>query len=205
MNSLLLFILCLSALCYLWFSSYQLMFSVPPSSLLAMIVAFVGYIYISTKRKNSLNKEGKMLIFISFVFLFWAGAVYFANNIFTNGILRLLQITLGIGIALITGYLLDSPKKMNYFIFFLLFGIVISAIVGIGQYFFKEPFIKIWLATGQIPETAMISVLSGRIAGLSTYSIPFSRHLGSILPLTFSLYLFEKKNLRKSQKIAVSR
>jgi len=190
-----------SILAYLWVSSYQLIFSLPLSPLLATTAVYLGLIIVFTKKKFRLTHTAQSLLSISIILVVWAAVVYFAVDAYPTCLHRLFQTLLSIAIAFTVYLLTTSENRIRIVVYFLIFGATVSAIVGIGQFFIGEPFISFWLASGEVSGKALDSVLGGRIAGLSNYAVPLSYQLCSIIPLGVALFAFRKKRLGRLQAL----
>lgn len=188
---------------YLWFSSYQLVFSIPSPPLLVALAAFFCLLSLFVKKQIRFNHTASSLLLTALGLLFWSATVYFINGLYPQCLHRLLQIALGIAIAAITFLLASSYKRLCWLVYFLIFGGLVSAIVGLGQFFFDEPFIRLWLATGSVVTRGLSDVRAGRIAGLTGYSVPLSYQLGSITPFAIAILVFNKRKLSFGKRLVL--
>ncbi|MEH6992828.1 O-antigen ligase family protein [Neobacillus drentensis] len=111
---------------------------------------------------------------------------------------RLNLIIMSLSIAIIVSKSIRTYNHLKFFINALVWGITVSSIVGIGQRILGEPFITLWEKTGSSERGShILSVLSGRIAGLADYAIPLASQLSLIIPIVIAQLMFcNKKMLR---------
>ena len=178
-------VLSISAIAYLWVSSYQTgLFGLTPSALLVALAVYLGMLrFLEGKKIDS--GFGKLLI-VSLCFLMWAIVVYTVAGMGLPR--RVLQIALGIAVAFSVYMITDSYARVEFLVGAMIAGATVSAFVGIGQFFIGEPFVSLWLTFGGTTGIAMQNVLGGRVAGLALDTIMFSYHLVTIIPLAVALW-----------------
>lgn len=179
-------ILCASAVSYLWFSSYRLGVGLTLSTLLAGFAIYLAALKLLNINRIYFVTGFKSQLVTSLCLLLWAAFVYMINGLGLHR--RLFQIALGIAISFTVYAIADNYYRIKLLIIVMIVGGTVSAIVGLGQYLLGEPFVSIWLSTGEVSEASIQNVLGGRIAGLAVNTVMLSYHLATLLPVCVAFW-----------------
>jgi len=194
-------VLAISALAYLWFSSYHILLNLSLSTLLAGISIYFAFLQFLVKRKIPLDKDFQRLLIVSFSLLAWSTFVY---AIFEIGLpKRWGQILLGIAIAASVYILVDTYPKAKFLIKTMIIGGTISAVVGIGQFFLGEPFWRIWQTLIENKIDSSLISYAKRIPGLAPTPITFGYHMATIIPLSVAFFHSLIRGKNKFQKVLI--
>ena len=178
-------ILSLSAIGYLWVSSYTIPeVGLTPSALLAGLAGYLAMLRFLTGKK--IDPEFWKLLLVSLSLLMWAALVYILSGFGLPR--RLMQIALGITVAFSVYTIAASYARIKLLIGAMIVGAVVSSLVGVGQFFIGGPFISLWLVSGGTKGIALQSILGGRIAGLAPNQVALSYQLATLVPLVAALW-----------------
>jgi len=196
-QDLALLLIALSGITYLWFAGTHLMeIHLPP--VVAAIGIYVSLIIVFSKDKFSISPTTKAIFLVSLILIGWM----FLRELFARTEFALIigvvggRVLVGVIIAFSLWFLTTKLWHLRFVTYVFIAAITVSAIVGIGQYFVGEPFVRLWeLTGGHLPK--LWEVRLGYIAGLATYSIPFSYQLCTFVPLVFGLCISHAVKHRK--------
>jgi hypothetical protein len=181
-------ILTATAVAYIWFSDSTTSLGLTVSTLLSIAAICVTILTVLAEGKMPAGKGFMQLEIISIALLFWAFIVYLINWSDPAVIRRLGQIALGISMANSVYIMINTYSRIRIFIICLIIAVFVSAFVGIGQHFIGEPFITLWLASGQDIENQLNNVRI-LIPGLAPTSILLGYQLAAAVPLVAALLL----------------
>jgi len=196
-NDLALLLIILSGIAYLWFAGTQFMgIHLPP--IIAAVGIYVTLTIVFSKTKFSVSPTVKAIFLVSLVLIGWM----FLRELLAGTELALVikviggRVLVGVIIAFSIWFLTTKLWHLSFITYVLIVAITVSAIVGIGQYFVGEPFVRLWeLTGGHLPK--LWEVRLGYVAGLATYSIPFGYQLCAFVPLVFGLCVSHAVKHRK--------
>jgi len=197
-NDLGLFLISLSGIAYLWFGGTHLLgIHLPP--IIAALGVYVVLTIVFLKAQLSMSPTVKAIFQISLVLIGWM----FIRELLAGGELDVAlkviggRILVGLIIAFCIWFLATEIRYVRFLTYTLIFAMVVSAIVGIGQFFIGGPFVRLWeLTGGHLPKLREVQL--GYIAGLAAYSIPFGYQLCTCVPLVFSLVISRSTRYRKT-------
>ena len=178
--------------------SYIDLWIVPPRNYL-IIYLFLILIARQVIKPIVLSKKVLSVLAILPSFIAWTVIISVLNGTPIDELLY------GVGSNFITALLIilcvvlivRDVSKLKLLIYLIIGGLVISAIVGIGQFLGVNFFWRLREIIGFGNETQTYQILSRvRISGLAAYVIPFSYQLGSVIPLALGIVLNSaKKNV----------
>lgn len=185
----------------LWFSSTHIKGFPPRSYFLFGLLTVIGMKLALTEQvKWRVSPKTKDLVKIALVFYLWMVIVDFVptpiyGRSFGIPYLRIFlgRIIGGFFIAFLVQYLITTKDKLRVFVYLILFGMMVSSLIALLQFFRVEAAWQIRFLVAPFPSLDLSSksdyLLQGTIRsiGLAGYSIPFSYQLVSVLPLAFSL------------------
>ncbi len=154
-----------------------------------------------TKVEFKINKQVIPVIIIVLSFILW---IFFRNFLGDEGLAFWLfwaikRLIIPGFLAFLVVFLIRTEKDILTFIYTIFAFLVITSIFGLLQYFTKSDIF--WLAREMLGVPASIAYqIEGRlrITGLSSYVVPLSYGLLSILPIIFSLCFSQKISLAKT-------
>ena len=196
-NDLGLFLISLSGVAYLWFGGMHLMgIHLPP--IIAAIGIYVALTIVFMKTKVSMFPTVKPIFQVSLALIGWmfirelaGGELDMALKVIGGRIL------VGLIIAFCIWFLTTEIRHVRFLTYTLVFAMVVSAIVGIGQFLIGGPFVRLWeLRGGYLPKLRQVQI--GYIAGLAAYSIPLGYQLCTCVPLVSSLVISRSTRYRKT-------
>jgi hypothetical protein len=192
-NDLVFVLILLSGLSYLWFAGVHFL-EVHVSFMIAALSVYITATVLLLKRTIPISRSVKVILQVSLVLTGWMFARELIAGAPLVDVFRSVggRVILGVAIAFCLWYVVNTQNQLRRLTNVLIWGITVSAIVGIGQYFVGGPFIQLWEHTGgYLPKLGDLQ--SGYIAGLAQYSIPFSYQLSAIVPLCFSILISRSK------------
>ena len=188
----------------LWYGFIRLFFT-PPRNYL---ILFLGTIFILTfflrGGRIKINHYSKKILFFAIFIIFLSLVINLVNEISLEiSLINTGRLILFLMLGICTMFFLKNEKRLSIFLYFLFGCLLISAFVGIMQFFGFEFFWRLREIVGLDPKIAPDILARARITGLSFYSIPFGYQLTAILPLIFA-FLIQKKSkiLSKTYLIA---
>jgi len=197
-NDLGFFLISLSGIAYLWFGGTHLMgIHLPP--IIAALSFYAVLTIVFLKAHLSMSPTVKAIFQISAALIGWmvvrellaGGALDVALKVLVG------RIMVGLTIAFCIWFLDTEIRHVRFLTYTLIFAMVVSAIVGIGQFFIGGPFVRLWELTGGYhPKLGEVQI--GYIAGLAAYSIPLGYQLCTCVPLVFSLVVSRSTRYRKT-------
>ncbi|HDM77955.1 MAG TPA: hypothetical protein ENG51_16055, partial [Deltaproteobacteria bacterium] len=200
-NDLGLFLISLSGIAYLWFGGIHLLgIHLPP--IIAVLGVYVVLTIVFLKAQLSMSPTVKAIFQISLGLIGWMFVRELAGGELDVA-LKVIggRILVGLIIAFCIWFLTTKIGHVRFLTYTLVFAMVVSAIVGIGQYFVGGPFVRLWeLTGGHLPKLREVQL--GYIAGLAAYSIPLGYQLCTCVPLVFSLVISRATRYRKTLGVA---
>ena len=179
----------------LYFSYINLM-AVPPRNYL-IIYLFPILIARQIIAPIVLSKKVLFVLAIFLYYITWTVIISYFNGTPINALLY------GVGrkfippllIVLCVVLIVRDVSKLKLLIYLMIGGLVISAIVGIGQFFDIDLFWKLRASLGYGGDKIVESQIFYRlkVPGLAFYSITFSYQLSSVIPLTFGVLVNSAK------------
>ena len=190
MSNLAFVLIFLSLIAYLWFGgAVHLLFGIHLPPIVVALAAYIGFTLLFLRRRVEITPWAKTILQISFVLVIWM----FIVNLFTTPLALTLRVVggrvlIGVVIAFCIYYFAGQINRLRSLTYILIAGVLVSTLVGIGQYFVGEPFISLWLQTGGL-EKMMPALLGGQIAGLAAFSVPLAYQISATIPLLFGLLI----------------
>jgi len=203
MKKLALAVLVASAVVFMWFPSYTTRVGLTPSTLLALCAIYIAILGVLAQRRVVLVQGFTKLLFVSVMLIIWAAFIYAVNDEYQAGIRRLMQMALGIGVAFAVYVIMVSSRYVMLLICGIIIGAVVSAMVGIGQWFIGEPFISLWLALVEVPEHALRTVRL-LVPGLAPTSILLGYQLTIAIPLAVALFVSWRGAGSRARKLVLA-
>jgi hypothetical protein len=169
----------------------------PIRNYLILYLVMIIFITISiNNRRLKLDKQNKKIITLIILF---ASLILFVDVIHSTSIIATLDTYLGrlivpIFIAICLLFFIKNKLQLKIFIYVMIFGMFVSAFVGVMQFFQIDFFWKIREHLSPFEEGGIYNDLLARvrIPGLALFSIPFSYQLCSIAPLIFGIIINSK-------------
>ena len=159
-NDLGLFLISLSGIAYLWYGGTHLLGIHLPPIIGAMGIYVVSTI-VFTKTKLPMPPTVKAIFQISLVLIGWM----FIRELLAGGELEVAlkviggRILVGVMIAFCIWFLATEIRHVRFLTYTLAFAMVVSAIVGIGQFFIGGPFVRLWeLTGGYLPKLKQVQI-----------------------------------------------
>ena len=129
------------------------------------------------------------IVAVSTVLMVWALGVYLVTD--TLHLARLSQMALGIGVLAGVYYAVDTAPRAVVMLVALVGATVVSTLFGLAVLVVGEPFLTAWLYAATVKVRDMPATLvHGRIAGLTAFTISFSYHLAAAIPPAFAAVLY---------------
>ncbi len=119
----------------------------------------------------------------------WALAVYLFTD--TLHLPRLSQFVLGMGVLAAVYYSVDTAPRAVVMLMALVGATLVSTLFGLAVLVAGEPFLTAWLyaATAKVRDMPA-TLIHGRIAGLTAFTIAFSYHLAAAIPAAFAALVY---------------
>lgn len=173
----------------IWFSYHENPIS--QRTIILFIVASIYMMYFFYKKKIKIDKKVNSIIYIIFILLIWGLITDFLiNKVPLKNIYEVFaRVWVPVLIALLSYFLIETKKHLEKFLYIVIFGVSISSLTGIFQFFLGNIFYNIV----PHPEHLSLDISKKVIFGLSGIPHIYASQLASTVPLILALMLSKSK------------
>ncbi|MEW6417129.1 MAG: O-antigen ligase family protein [Nitrospirota bacterium] len=171
----------------IWFSYHE--GPISRRTIILFFVVSIYMIYFFYKKKFKIDKKVNYIVYTIFVLLLWGLFTDFLINKvpLKNFYASFARLWLPVLIALLLYFFIEKEKHLDKFIYIIIFGVSISGLIGILQFFWGGVFYDI------VPRPENMNISSGVIFGLSGMPHIYASQLASTIPLILSIILSQHK------------
>ncbi|MEW6068412.1 MAG: hypothetical protein AB1610_09000, partial [Nitrospirota bacterium] len=171
----------------IWFSYHE--GPISRRTIILFFVVAIYMIYFFYKKRIKIDKKVNYIVYTIFVLLIWGLITDFLINELPlkNFYASFARLWLPVLIALLLYFFIEIEKHLEKFIYIIIFGISVSGLIGILQFFWGGVFYDI------VPHSEKLDMSGGIIFGLSGLPHIYASQLASTVPLILSIILLQHK------------